>query len=75
MTPVQPNFETDDLGDCDITSPFRGIFMAASNRLFRTDIDELRAQADNILTSRRKTYWYPATIRTVVNSDNAAALS
>jgi hypothetical protein len=43
MTPLQPNFETDDLGDCNITSPLRGIFMDASFRLFRTDIDELRA--------------------------------
>jgi DNA invertase Pin-like site-specific DNA recombinase len=31
--------------------------------------------ADNVLTSRGKTYWYPATIRAVVNSDNAAALT
>jgi hypothetical protein len=38
MTPVQPDFETDDLGECNIASPFRGIFMDASNRvLFRTD--------------------------------------
>jgi hypothetical protein len=45
MTPVQPDFETDDLGECNIASPFRGIFMDASNRvLFRTNIDELRAQ-------------------------------
>jgi hypothetical protein len=45
MTTAQPNFETDVLGECKIVSPFRGIFMDASKRvLFRTDIDELRAQ-------------------------------
>jgi hypothetical protein len=45
MTAVRPDFETDDLGECNISCPFRGIFMDASNRvLFRTDIDELRAQ-------------------------------
>jgi hypothetical protein len=37
--------------------------------------DRRRPNGDNILTSRGKTYWYPATIRAVVNSDNAAALS
>jgi len=31
--------------------------------------------ADNIVTSRGKPYWYPATIRAVVSSGNAAALS
>lgn len=30
--------------------------------------------AENILTSRGKRHWYPATIRAVVNSDNAAGL-
>lgn len=30
--------------------------------------------AEHILTSRGKRHWYPATIRAVVNSDNAAGL-
>ena len=31
--------------------------------------------ADGIPTSRGKTRWYPATIKAVVTSDNAAALA
>ena len=46
---------------------------SGKGRTFQAIADGL--MADNILTSRGKTYWYPATIRTVVNSDNAAALS
>jgi 6-phosphofructokinase 1 len=46
MRAVQPDFATDDLGECKIDSPFRANrFMDSSKRLlFRTDIDELRAQ-------------------------------
>jgi 6-phosphofructokinase 1 len=72
MTPVQPDFETDDLRECNIASPFRGIFMDASNRvLFRTDIDELRAQiragvdppAFQLAGPRESIYCNPATLK------------
>jgi 6-phosphofructokinase 1 len=72
MTPVQPDFETDGLGECNIASPFRGIFMDASKRvLFRTDIDELGAQlragvdppAFELAGPRERIYFNPATLR------------
>jgi 6-phosphofructokinase 1 len=46
MTPLPPDFRTDDLGECQIPSPLRATgFMDTSKRLlFRADIDELRAQ-------------------------------
>jgi hypothetical protein len=54
MTAVRPDFETDDLGECNISCPFRGIFMDASNRvLFRTDIDELRAAVRKFALERQ----------------------
>jgi 6-phosphofructokinase 1 len=46
MTPVPPDFRTDDLGERKIDSPLRATrFMDTSKRvLFRADIDELREQ-------------------------------
>jgi 6-phosphofructokinase 1 len=46
MTPLPPDFRTDDLGECKIVSPLRATrFMDTSKRLlFRADIDELREQ-------------------------------
>jgi 6-phosphofructokinase 1 len=73
MTPVQPDFETDGLGECKFVSPFRAIrFMDASKRLlFRTDIDELREQlragvdppAFELAGPRERIYFNPATLR------------
>jgi len=72
MKPVQPDFGTDGLGECNIVSPFRGIFMDAAKRvLFRTDIDELRAQlragvdppAFELAGPRERIYFNPATLR------------
>ena len=73
MTGVQPDFATDDLGECKIVSPFRANrFMDSSKRLlFRTDIDELRAQllagvdppALELAGPRERIYFPPATLR------------
>jgi 6-phosphofructokinase 1 len=73
MTGVQPDFATDDLGECKIVSPFRANrFMDSSKRLlFRTDIDELRAQllagvdppALELAGPRERIYFNPATLR------------
>src|ERR1700687_2300097 len=73
MTPVQPDFETDGLGECKFVSPFRAIrFMDASKRvLFRTDIDELREQlragvdppAFEMAGPRERIYFNPGELR------------
>src|ERR1700687_1632366 len=73
MTPVQPDFETDGLGECKFVSPFRAIrFMDSSKRLlFRADIDELREQfragveppAFELAGPRERIYFNPATLR------------
>ena len=43
-----------------------------AGRTFQAIADAL--MADGIPTSRGRTRWYPATIRAIVTSDNAAAL-
>jgi 6-phosphofructokinase 1 len=70
MTPVQPDFETDVLGECKIVSPFRGIFMDASKRvLFRISMlpAQLRAGVDppafELAGPRDRIYFNPATLR------------
>jgi 6-phosphofructokinase 1 len=73
MTPVQPDFETDGLGECKIVSPFRAIrfFDGTKRLLFRADIDELRAQlragvdppAFEMAGPRERIYFNPAALR------------
>src|SRR3984893_586195 len=73
MTLLQTDFNIDELGECKFVSPFRAIrFMDASKRLlFRTDIDELRAQvrasidppAFELAGPRERIYFNPATLR------------
>jgi 6-phosphofructokinase 1 len=73
MTLVQQDFETDALGECKVVSPLRATrFMDLSKRLlFRTDIDELRAQvqasvdppAFELAGPRERIYFNPATLR------------
>jgi 6-phosphofructokinase 1 len=67
------DFATDELGECNVVSPLRAThFMDASHRvLFRTDIDELRAQlgagidppAFELAGPHEKIYFDPATLR------------
>jgi hypothetical protein len=45
----------------------------AAGRTFQAIADGL--MADGIRTARGKVRWYPATIKAVVTSDNAAALA
>src|SRR5271156_691357 len=73
MTPVPPDFKTDDLGECKIVSPLRTTrFMDTSKRLlFRNDIDELRAQvranvdppAFELAGPRQRIYFNPDPLR------------
>jgi 6-phosphofructokinase 1 len=73
MTPTQPNFSTDSLGECTIASPLRAThFMDTSQRLlFRADIDELRAQvrsgidppAFELAGPRERIYFDPGSLR------------
>jgi 6-phosphofructokinase 1 len=73
MSLVQRDFETDGLGECKVVSPLRATrFMDLSKRLlFRTDIDELRAQlrasvdppAFELAGPRERIYFNPATLR------------
>jgi len=73
MTPAQPDFTTDGLGECTIVSPLRATrFMDTSKRLlFRADLDELRAQvragvdppAFELAGPRERIYFNPATLR------------
>src|SRR5271156_3897559 len=73
MTPVPPDFKTDDLGECKIVSPLRAArFMDTSKRvLFRADIDELREQlragvdppAFELAGPRETVYFNPGTLR------------
>jgi 6-phosphofructokinase 1 len=73
MTSVPPDFAADDLGECKIVSPLRAIhFMDTSKRLlFRTDIDELRAQiqagvnppAFELAGPQERIYFNPAPLR------------
>jgi 6-phosphofructokinase 1 len=70
---VPPDFRTDSLGECKIVSPLRATrFMDTSKRiLFRTDIDELRAQfragidppAFELAGPRERVYFDPANLR------------
>src|SRR5271168_1151491 len=72
MTPVPPDFKTDDLGECKIVSPLRATrFMDTSKRLlFRADIDELREQlragvdppAFELAGPRESIYFNPGTL-------------
>src|SRR6201986_4895085 len=73
MTLLRPDFDIEELGECKITSPLRTKhFMDTSKRLlFRTDIDELRAQvrasidpaAFELAGPRERIYFNPATLR------------
>ncbi|MDH6246457.1 ATP-dependent 6-phosphofructokinase [Mycobacterium sp. OTB74] len=73
MKPTLRDFEIDALGGCDIPSPLRAnSFMNISKRLlFRTDIDELRAQLHDGLDPpsfelagpQTKIYFDPAVLR------------
>src|ERR1700752_3335406 len=73
MKTPQPDFDTDDLGECTVVSPLRAIrFMDPAKRvLFRADIDELRAQlqagvdppAFELAGPRQRIYFDPATLR------------
>src|SRR5262249_48767896 len=73
MTLVERDFETDELGECKVVSPLRATrFMDNSHRvLFRTDIDELRAQlragidppAFQLAGPRERIFFNPATLR------------
>ena len=73
MTPVPPDFRTDDLGEGKIVSPLRATrFMDTSKRvLFRADIDELREQlragvdppAFELAGPRESVYFNPGTLR------------
>ena len=70
---MPPDFRTDSLGECKIVSPLRATrFMDTSKRiLFRTDIDELRAQfragidppAFELAGPRERVYFDPANLR------------
>ena len=55
----------------EVTRPI--IAERANGRTFEAIAEGL--MADGIPTSRGKTRWYPATIKAVVTSDNAAALA
>src|SRR5271163_1790598 len=73
MTVLKTDFDIDELGECKIASPLRtNYFMDTSKRLlFRTDIDELRAQvrasidppAFELAGPRESIYFDPATLR------------
>jgi 6-phosphofructokinase 1 len=73
MTLLQRDFDIDELGECNIVSPLRTTrFMDTSKRLlFRTDIDELRAQvranvdppAFELAGPRQRIYFNPDTLR------------
>jgi 6-phosphofructokinase 1 len=73
VTPAPPDFRTDDLGECTVTSPLRATrFMDTSKGLlFRADIDELRAQflagldppAFELAGPREKIYFDPGALR------------
>ena len=73
MTPVPPDFRTDDLGEGKIVSPLRATrFMDTSKRLlFRSDIDELREQLRagvdppgfELAGPRERIYFNPGTLR------------
>jgi 6-phosphofructokinase 1 len=73
MTPVRPDFATDDLGECNVVSPLRSTRFMDTSRplLFRADIDELRAQlragidppAFELAGPRERIYFNPATLR------------
>lgn len=73
MTLQQRDFDCDALGDCTIMSPLHtNHFMDTSKRLlFRTDIDELRAQvranvdppAFEVAGPRQRIYFNPDTLR------------
>lgn len=73
MNPTRRDFEVDDLGECEIASPLRTArFMEPSKRLlFRTDIDELRAQFQDgvdppsfeLAGPRDRIYFDPTTLR------------
>jgi 6-phosphofructokinase 1 len=73
MTPLPPDFRTDDLGERQIASPLHAThFMDTSNRLlFRADIDELRAQIEagvdppafELAGPREKIYFDPDTLQ------------
>jgi 6-phosphofructokinase 1 len=70
---LPPDFRTDDLGECTITSPLRATRFMDTSRplLFRTDIDELRTQiqagidppAFELAGPRQKIYFDPGTLR------------
>src|SRR6201995_5522022 len=73
MTLLRPDFDIEELGECKIASPLRTKhFMDTSKRLlFRTDIDELRAQvrasidppAFELAGPRERIYFNPGTLR------------
>ena len=73
MTLLQTDFNIDELGECKIASPLRtNYFMDTSKRLlFRSDIDELRAQvrasidppAFELAGPRERIYFNPGTLR------------
>lgn len=73
MTPAQPDFQTEGLGECRFAPPFRtGRFMDAGKRLlFRGDLDELRAQLEvgieppafELAGPRERIYFNPADLR------------
>ena len=73
MTLLRPDFDIDELGECKIASPLRTKhFMDTSKRLlFRTDIDELRAQVRasidppsfEVAGPRERIYFNPGTLR------------
>src|SRR3984893_18254091 len=73
MTPVRPDFATDDLGECNVVSPLRSTRFMDTSRplLFRADIDELRAQlragidppAFELAGPRERIYFNPATLK------------
>ena len=73
MTLVQRDFETDDLGECEIVSPLRAThFMDTSKRLLLSaDVDELRAQmragvdppAFELAGPRERIYFNPDALR------------
>jgi 6-phosphofructokinase 1 len=73
MTTTPPDFRTDSLGECTIASPLRATrFMDTSKPvLFRTDIDELRAQVQagvdppgfDLAGPRERIYFDPAALR------------
>jgi 6-phosphofructokinase 1 len=73
MTPVPPDFATDDLGECNVVSPLRSTRFMDTSRplLFRADIDELRAQlragidppAFELAGPRERIYFNPAALK------------